>query len=215
MTLILHMHPLSSYCMKVLIPFYEMGVMHEKAMIDFGDPVSEAAFRALWPMAHMPVLEDKARGQVLPESSIIIEYVQTHYAGSVPMIPRDPELALATRLWDRFSDNFVMTPMQKIVTDNLRPDDGHDPFGVNQARETLRRAYGQLEARLEHGGSWIVGEFFSLADCALAPALWYANKVEPLTAHKSLDAYLKRLVARPSFARTLEEAEPYLKFFPA
>ncbi|MDO8290577.1 MAG: glutathione S-transferase family protein [Parvibaculum sp.] len=214
MSLILHMHPLSSYCMKVVTPFYEMGVAHEKALIDFGDEASAAAFRALAPMSHMPVLEDRARGQVLPESSVIIEYAQTHYAKSALMIPRDPELALATRLWDRFSDNFVMTPMQKIVTDNLRPEGSHDPFGVGSARTMLRNAYVQLDARVSDK-TWATGEAFSLADCALAPALWYANKVEPLAAHKSLDAYLKRLIVRPSFARTLEEAEPYLKFFPA
>lgn len=214
MTLILHMHPLSSYCMKVLIAFYENGVPHEKAEVNFGDPASAAAFRALAPMSHMPVLEDKARGEVLPESSVIIEYLGQHYAGPVHLIPHDREEALTARLWDRFSDNFVMTPMQKIVTDNLRPDDGHDPFGVNSARETLRRAYGVLEARVADK-TWAAGDDFTIADCALAPALWFANKVEPLGDYKALSAYLKRLVARHSFARAIEEGAPFMKFFPA
>ena len=214
MSLTLHMHPLSSYCIKVVTAFYETGLVHDKAMVDLGDPASAARFRALWPMGLMPVLEDVSRGKVMPESSVIIEYAELNYAGPVKLIPHDPVLALETRLWDRFSDYFVMTPMQKIVTDNLRPEGSHDPFGVGQARETLRKAYAQLEARLTER-TWVMGDFFSLADCALAPALWYANKVEPLNSYRSLDAYLNRLIARPSFARALEEAKPYLHNFPA
>jgi len=189
-------------------------VPHEKAEVNLGDPASAAAFRALAPMSHMPVLEDKARGLVLPESSAIIEYLSLHYEGPVPLIPRDKDEALTARLWDRFSDGFVMTPMQKIVTDNLRPEGSHDPFGVNAARETLRRAYAVLDERVA-GQAWAAGDDFSIADCALSPALWYADKVEPLGDHKSLSAYLKRLVARHSFARSIEEAQPFMQFFPA
>ncbi|MGV8997440.1 MAG: glutathione S-transferase family protein [Parvibaculaceae bacterium] len=214
MSLILHMHPFSSYCMKVLIPLYEHAIMHEKVLVDLGDPASTAAFRALAPMARMPALEDKARGVVLTESTIIIEYLDQHYGGPVPLIPHDRDLALATRFWDRFSDNFVMTPMQKIVTDNLRPEGSGDAFGVNDARMILRNAYVQLDTRMSNR-TWVAGDNFTLADCALAPALHYANMVEPLAVHSSLDTYFKRLTSRPSFARALKEAEPYLHFFPA
>jgi glutathione S-transferase len=207
------MHPLSSFCMKVLIAFYENDTPHEKAMIDFGDPASVAAFEALWPMKHMPVLRDEARDLTLPESSVIIEYLQRFHPGPTAFVPDDAMAALQTRLADRFSDGFVMQPMQKIVTDNLRPEDGHDAFGVAQARETLRRAYDMLEDRMATR-RWAIGDQFTLADCALAPALFYAVKVEPFGERRHLRAFYDRLEARPSFARVLKEAEPYLSMFP-
>uniref|UniRef100_B0T5Y2 Glutathione S-transferase domain n=1 Tax=Caulobacter sp. (strain K31) TaxID=366602 RepID=B0T5Y2_CAUSK len=214
MSLTLHMHPLASYCWKVLIALYENDTPFEARLVDLGDPAAAAAFKALWPTGKMPLLQDAARDRVVPETSIIIEYLQAAYPGPVRFIPDDPDAALRVRLLDRLFDLYVMTPMQAIVGDRIRPADAKDPYGVASARSQLAMAYGLIEAELA-GRTWAAGEAFSLADCAAAPALFYADKVAPLTdAHPNVSAYLDRLLARPSFARVLREAEPYFAMFP-
>ena len=214
MALILHYHPLSSFCWKVLIPLYEKGLPFERVTIDFANPDSTDAFRSLWPMAKMPVLVDEEGGVTLPESSIIIEYLEMRFGGEPALFPADSGAALEVRLRDRFLDLFVHHPMQKIVGDRIRPAEGRDPHGVAEARDTLRKAYRLLEGRFAPF-PWAAGEAFGLADCAAAPALHYADKVEPFgDAHPILSEYLERLKARPSFARVLEEAEPFAHFFP-
>lgn len=131
------------------------------------------------------------------------------------LIPHDAEAALKVRLLDRIFDHYVQHPMQKIVTDRLRPEGKDDPLGVEQARDSLTTAYGVIERELADGRSWAAGAKFTLADCAAAPALWYADRVQPFRqARPRLAGYLERLEARPSFARVLREAEPYLPFFP-
>lgn len=160
------------------------------------------------------MLRDEARGLTIPESSIILEYLAQHYRGPVQLLPADPEQAREIRLWDRIFDQHVHDPMQKIVGDRLRPPDQRDAFGVEQARERLRTAYGMIERHLA-GRTWAAGESFSLADCAASPALHYGNRVVPLgEAHPNLTGYLHRLETRPSFARVLREAQPYAHFFP-
>jgi len=214
MSLTLHMHPLASYCWKVLIALYENDTPFEAHLVDLSDPQVVAAFRALWPTAKMPLLVDKARDRTVPETSIIIEYLQAAYPGPVRFIPDDPEAALRVRLLDRLFDNYVQESMQKIVGDRIRPAGAKDPHGVAHARSQLAMAYDLLEGQLA-GRTWAAGEAFSLADCAAAPALFYANKVAPLgAAHPVVSAYLDRLLARPSFARVLQEAEPYFAMFP-
>jgi len=210
MSLTLHMHPLSSYCWKVLIALYENETPFEARVLDLGDPALAAAFKALWPTAKMPLLRDETVGRTVPETSIIIEYLQAAHPGPVRFIPDGPEAALRTRLMDRLFDLYVMTPMQAIVADRIRPPGvAKDPYGVAQARAQLAMAYDMLEAELA-GRTWAAGEDFGLADCAAAPALFYADKVAPLgQAHPHVSAYLDRLLARPSFARVLQEAEPY------
>ncbi len=215
MSLTLHMHPLSSYCWKVLIALYENDTPFEARILDLSDPAVVAAFKALWPTTKMPLLCDAARDRTVPETSIIIEYLQAAYPGPVRFIPDDPDAALRTRLMDRLFDLYVMTPMQAIVGDRIRPADvAKDPYGVAQARAQLAMAYDLLEAELA-GRAWAAGDDFSLADCAAAPALFYANKLAPLgETHANVSAYLDRLLARPSFTRVLREAEPYFAMFP-
>jgi glutathione S-transferase len=211
-SLTLWSHPFASYCQKVLIALYEGAIPFETVLVDLGDPDSRAAFAALWPVALMPVLRDGDR--TIPESSIIIEYLARHHPGERPMLPGDPDLARETRLQDRFFDLYVSTPMQKIVGDRLRPAGARDPFGVDAARKSLATAYGMIEARMA-SRTWAMGDAFTMADCAAAPALWYADLVAPLGhAHPHTRAYLDRLRARPSCARVLEEAEPYRDNFP-
>jgi glutathione S-transferase len=214
MPLTLHMHPLASYCWKVLIALYENDTPFEARLVDLGDPAAAAAFRALWPTGKMPVLRDEARDRTVAETSIIIEYLQSAYPGPVRFIPADPEAALRVRLLDRVFDLYVQEPMQKIVGDRLRPAGAQDPHGVAHARSQLAMAYDLLDAELA-GRTWAAGEVFSLADCAAAPALFYADKVAPLgQAHPILSAYLRRLMVRPSFSRVVDEAQPYFAMFP-
>ena len=215
MTLTLHFHPLSSYCQKVLIALYENGTPFEKQIVNLGDTDSAAAFRKLWPVGKMPGLHDSSGDRAIPESSIIIEYLQEHYPGGTALIPAEPAAALHTRLADRFYDLHVHDPMQRIVGDKLRPADKRDPYGVEAAKAILRSSYGIVDREMApHKRTWAIGEAFTLADCAAAPPLFFANKLVPFAEHKHLAAYFDRLSQRPSVARTFSEAEPFLKFFP-
>lgn len=212
--LILHYHPLSSFCWKTLIALYEHGVAFTPKLVDLQQPQERAALCAIWSFGKFPVLEDRARGIAVAESSIINEYLDLRHRGAAPLLPADAEAALAVRRLDRILDLYVHLPMQKVVGDRLRPAGSKDPQGVAEARATMRTAYGLLEREL--GGAWALGESFTMADCAAAPALWYGNKVNPFGAeHPRLTAYLARLEQRPSFARVLREAQPYLAMFPA
>lgn len=209
MSLVLHFHPLSSYCHKVLIGLYERGTPFEARVLDLSQTADE--FAALWPTAKIPLLVDGKR--VVPETSIQLEYLDAHYPGP-PMLPADDEARLEARLWDRLFDHYVMTPMQKIVADRMRADGEKDPRGVENARDMLQMAYGLIDGHMA-GRTWAAGEAFSLADCAASPALFYAGIVEPWGEERGeLGAYFERLIARPSVARTLAEAQPFFDYFP-
>ena len=214
MPLKLYFHPLASFCHKALIALYENEISFEPVIVDLLDETSSAAFRAVWPMAKMPVLRDDARERTVAESTIIIEYLDAYYPGATRFLPPEPDGAWQTRMWDRFHDHYVQEPMQKIVTDRLRPAGKNDAYGVAQAKAQLHQAYAVIEQEMA-AKTWMMGDAFTLADCAAAPALFYANTVVPFgETHAKLTAYLGRLMARPSFARVLEEAEPYFRLFP-
>jgi glutathione S-transferase len=215
MSLRLYFHPLSSFCHKALIALYDNETPFERHIVDLGDETSRAAFLAVWPIGKFPVLRDERRDRTIPESSIIIEYLHQHYPGRTRLLPDDAESALQVRLWDRFYDLDVNVPMQAIVADRLRPDDRKDAFGVEQARARLQTAYAVLEREMATK-PWAAGDAFSMADCAAAPALFYADKVMPFgEAHANVARYFARLKQRPSYARALQEAEPYFHFFPS
>jgi glutathione S-transferase len=211
MALTLHMHPLSSYCHKALIALYELDAPFESAFLNLGDEAERAAFRRLWPIGKMPVLEDRDAGVVLPETSVIIEHLNARFGGG--LIPKDPEAALQVRLQDRFFDLYVHTPMGVFTWDLLRPEGHRDPFGVEQARAQLVTAYDMIDRRMADR-EWAAGDGFSMADCAAAPALFYAEWRVPFGDRPNLKAYLERLKARPSYARALKEAEPYFHMVP-
>ena len=214
MSLTLHFHPLASFCWKALIALYENDTPFAPNMVDLGNAAERAALLKLWPIRKFPVLRDDARGQTVPESSIIIEYLDRHYPGRTRFIPADPDLAWQTRLRDRFYDLYLHLPMQKIMVDRLRPEGKRDPHGVEEARGQLRTSYRMIEAQMS-AGTWAMGETFGLADCAAMPPLFYGNMVEPFgDAHKNVTAYFERLKARPSVARVLKEAEPYFNMVP-
>lgn len=214
MPLTLYFHPLASFCHKVLIALYENGTPFRAEIVDLGDRDASAKFLGLWPVGKIPVLRDESRDRTVPETTIIIEYLDRHYPGARALLPRDDAQCLEARLWDRFFDLYVQAPMQKIVTDRLRADGERDPRGVADARATLSTAYGMVERQVANR-TWAVGEAFSIADCAAAPALFYAGIVAPFAdAHPGVAAYFDRLANRPSFARVIAEARPYFRFFP-
>jgi glutathione S-transferase len=214
MSLTLHFHPLSSFCWKALIALYENDTPFEPRLVDLGNETERAALHKLWPIGKFPVLSDDARDRTIPESSIIIEYLDNYYPGRTRFIPADPKVALQTRLRDRFYDLYVHLSVQKIVGDRLRPEGKKDPHGVEEAKARIQSCYGMIDKEVA-AKTWAMGEAFSLADCAASPALFYASKVMPLgDTHQNVTAYFDRLQARPSFARVIKEAEPYFAMFP-
>ncbi len=214
MSLKLYFHPLSSFCQKALIAHYENDTPFEPHIVDLGDEASRAEFLKVWPIGKFPVLRDERRDRTIPESTVIIEYLHQHYPGRTSLLPGSVDLALQVRLWDRFYDLHVNEPMQKIVTDRRRPAGRNDLYGVEQAKARLRTAYTIIDEQMATR-TWSVGDDFSIADCAAAPALYYANKVMPFgNRHESMAGYFQRLLRRPSYARALKEAQPYLKLFP-
>jgi glutathione S-transferase len=213
MSLTLYLHPLSSYCHKALIALYENGTPFTPIKVDLGKEESSAAFKKVWPMGKFPVLRDEAAGRTIPESTCIIEYLQRHYPGPVTLIPADNDLDV--HAIDRFFDLHIHTHMQKIIGDRIRPAGRNDPFGVEQAETLMHTALGLAEKDMA-SRQWAAGDAFTLADCAAAPALFYIDMaIAPLAGnYPNLAAYLGRMKQRPSYARVLKEAEPYLQYVP-
>jgi glutathione S-transferase len=209
--LVLYQHPFALYCWKPLIALYERDVPFTAELVG----PDRSALAALWPPASMPVLVDD--GFVIPESSIIVEHLDRH-GDPPPLIPADRDEALQARLWDRVADAYVSTPVQTIVGDALRPPDAKDPHGVTRAHAALELAYTTLDRQLEgrDAGGWLAGDHFTLADCAAAPALHYADVLHPLdrNVHPVLAGYLDRLLTRSSVAQVVDEARPYRELFP-
>jgi glutathione S-transferase len=206
----LHAHPFSSYSWKVLIALYENETPFELKLLE--DSGSWAELERLWPIRLMPVLVDGDRTVI--ETSIIIEYLAMYHSGPVSLIPSDPDRALQVRFLDRLFDNHVMTPMQKIVADRMRPEGERDARGVAEARARLDKAYRWIEENVPEGG-WAMGENFTMADCAAAPSLFYADWVHPIPdTCPNARSYRARLLARPSVAKAVDEARPYRAYFP-
>ena len=216
MPLELFAHPFSSYCQKVLIALDENAVPFRLRLLDPSDPAGPdalAEFAALWPIRRFPLLRDGSR--TLPESSVIIEYLQQHHPGPQRLIPDDPDAALTVRLLDRFFDQYVSTPQQKIVFDAMREPAARDPLGVADARAMLDTAYAWLDAHLADDRPWAAGDAFTMADCGAAPFLFYADWTHAIDARFTrVHAYRARLLARPSVRRVVDAARPYRSYFP-
>jgi glutathione S-transferase len=210
MSLTLYAHPFAAYCWKTLIALYDNGTPFTYRVIE--DAAGWAELESLWPMKQFPLLRD---GETLvAESSIIIEHLMLHHPGPTRFIPENPAAALSVRFMDRFFDNYVMTPMQTLVSDRMRIDSQRDAKGVSDARNVLDVAYGWLDKHVSQQ-AWATSSGFTLADCAAAPALFYADWVHPIgDQFPTLRAYRGRLLAQPSVARTVDEARPYRKLFP-
>lgn len=214
MTLSLYYHPLSNFCQKALVALYESGVDFTPEFIDLGNEGDRAKLGAVWPMVKFPVLVDASRGETVPEATIIIEYLNAHYPAATPLIPAEKEAARRVRLADRFYDLHVNQHMFAVVSDRLKPAERKDPAGVEEAKAKLEQTYEFIDKEMA-GRDWAAGKDFSMADCAAAPTLYYANRIVPFDAYKNVAAYFDRLMKRPSFARVFEEAAPYRHLFPA
>lgn len=210
MSLTLYSHPFSSYCQKVLIALYENGTPFIYRHLE--DPGASDERAALWPFGKFPVLVDD--GRTVVESSIIIEHLALHHPGPVPFLPDDPKAALEVRFMDRVFDHHVMSAMQKPVFEALRSEGGRKQEALEEAAVALDTAYAWLEQTLRDR-TWAAGDTFSMADCAAAPSLFYADWVHQIgEAYPAVRAYRARLLARPSMARCVEEARPYRSYFP-
>jgi glutathione S-transferase len=209
---VLYAHPFASYCWKVLVALYENHTAFTYRSLASEDPQAATELEALWPLKKFPVLVDEGRPVI--ESSVIIEYLALRYPGPVRLIPAEPEAALEVRFLDRYFDNYVMTPMSKIVTNQLRPEDRRDSYGVEEARAALDTAYRWLDGVMIRR-TWAAGDDFTLADCAAAPSLFYADWAHPIGERfPHVRSYRSRLLARPSVAQTVDEARPFREFFP-
>ncbi|MGQ4583361.1 glutathione S-transferase N-terminal domain-containing protein [Lysobacter sp. F60174L2] len=206
----LYAHPFSSYSQKALVALYENQVPFDYRNLE--DPQANEELAALWPMRRFPVLVDGDRTVI--EATCIIEYLDLHHAGPVKLVPADRDTALEVRMLDRFFDNYISTPQQKVVFDRMRPEAERDPRGVDDARAMLDIAYAWLDQRMATR-EWAAGEAFSLADCGAAPFLFYADWTHPIdSGFTHVHAYRQRLLARPSFKRAVDEARPYRSYFP-
>lgn len=211
MTPVLYSHPFSSYCQKVLIALYENDVDFETRTLGEDEGAYEELV-ATWPVKRFPMLKDGAKN--IHEATTIIEYLQVRYPGPVRLIPANEAFAVEVRMLDRFFDNYISTPQQKIVFNALRHEKDRDPYGVQEARDMLDAACSWLEKHMT-GRQWAAGEQFTLADCAAAPSLFYADWSHPLgDRFPAVTAYRQRLLAQPSFARAVDAARPYRKNFP-
>ena len=212
MALELYAHPFSSYSQKVLIALYENGTPFQWRLLAPEQPDIYRTFVGFWPMKRFPVLVED--GRIVPEATTIIEYLGIHHPGPASLLPHDPAAALEVRSMDRFFDNYISTPQQKIVFDSMRPEGQKDVTGVADAREMLETAYAWLDKTMATR-EWATGNTFSLADCGAAPFLFYADWSHRIdTKFANVIAYRKRLLARPSVVRAVDEARPYRHFFP-
>lgn len=210
MPLTLYYHPLSSFCHKVLIALYEYDIDFQRRVIDLSSAADRAELVALWPLCKFPVIRDHTHPQGLAESSVIIEYLDRFHGGGRCLLPGDWDTALQVRLWDRFFDQYVQVPLQQIVADRIRATNGD----LSRERAMLTTAYGMLERQLATR-TWVASPDFSLADCAAAPALFYASTLVPFPDDcQHLSTYFDRLVQRPSFRRVIDEARPWFAFYP-
>lgn len=211
MTLQFFGHPFSSYTQKALIALYADGTPFEYRELEIAEPMPNyTELRGYWPFGKFPLLLDE--DEPIVESTPIIEHLQAHHPGPNQWIP-EGQLGRRVRFLDRVFDIYVMTPMQRIVAEHFRPQGSEDPFGVEQARSTLNTAYDWIEGQIRD--RWAAGDTFTLADCAAAPSLFYADWVEPIgESRPKLSAYRARLLAHPAVARCVDEGRPHRHLFP-
>lgn len=212
MSLQLFFHPFSSYSQKALIALYENATPFTPRVLSPDDPATGAEFAARWPIGKFPVLVDGPA--TIMEATAVIEYLDATRPGPVRLVPPNPLQAAEVRMMDRVFDNYVSTPQQKLVHDALRQPHERDAKGVADARTALETAYAWLDERMSTR-EWAAADTFSLADCAAAPSLFYADWCHRIDARFThLLAYRARLLARPSFARAVDEARPFRAYFP-
>lgn len=205
-------HPFAAFYWKALIALYEREVPFEFLMVDADHPENGQAISRLAPTGQFPVLVDGDRTVI--ESAAIIEYLDLHHGDAPPMVPADPRTAIEARQMDGIFDDYVMAPLQRMVAAVLREEARRDPHVESEVRAALDRSYAWLN-RWMAGREWAANDAFGIADCAAAPALFYAHWAFPIPAARTaLRDYRARLLARPSIARVVDEARPWRDFFP-
>lgn len=205
----LYYHPLSTYSQKALIACYEKNTSFELQIVDLFNPQAAAEYRKLYPLGKIPLLV-RDNGWMIPESSIIVEYIDQHFDTGPRLIPQDPELGRQTRFMDRVNDLYLNNNVASLVFENMKPEGERNKALIDKARAELAISYGYMEQGLA-GKTWLMGESFSMADCAAAPPLFYAQRVFPFADKPNIGAYFQRLMGRTSFQRVLAEAKPYLE----
>lgn len=211
MTIELFLHPFSSYCQKAITAFYENDIPFTARELEPAGGPNQDELKRLWPIGKFPLLREGER--VVPEATSIIEYLHVHHPGPVRLIPDDPDAAVEVRMMDRFFDNYVASPQQKLIFDRLRPEEQRNPADVAEGRAMLDKAYAWLDERMADR-EWAAGEF-SMADLSAGPQLFYADWTWPMDGRfPHVAAYRQRLMARPAFARAIEEARYFRPFFP-
>ena len=211
MTIELFIHPFSSYCQKAITAFYENGTPFTARQLEpEGGPNSDELKR-IWPIGKFPVLREGER--VVPEATSIIEYLEVHHPGPVRFIPDDPDAAVEVRMMDRFFDNYVASPQQKLIFDRIRPEEHRNPADVADGQAMLDKAYAWLDERMATR-EWAAGDF-GLADLSAGPQLFYADWTHPMNGRfPNVAAYRQRLIERPAFAQAIDEARYFRPFFP-
>jgi len=199
----LYFVPQSPYSQKALIALEEKGAPYEKELVNLGDPAARAEYEKLNGFGKVPFLHDTARDWFVPESSVIIEYLDRHVPGGTRLVPDDPELSRQARFYDRLFDWYIAEPALKILFDGRRPEDKRDAMGVEQAEKRLDKTYPLLDKHLAKG-PWVLGDSFSIGDIAAATSLAVARHMRPFDAHRNLSAYFSRLVERPSVQRVFQ-----------
>jgi glutathione S-transferase len=201
--------PVSPYSQKALIALDEKGATYEKHLVNLGDAAVRAEYEKVNRFGKVPFLVDEARDWRVPESTIIIEYVDRHCASGTQLIPSDPELARQARFHDRIFDLYITEQALKIFFDGQRPADKRDAMGVESAQKRLDKTYALYDEHFARR-QWALGDTFSIADVAAAPALAMAQRVRPWDAHQNLAAYFGRLSARPSVSGVFKQVQEFL-----
>jgi glutathione S-transferase len=213
-SLTLFYHPLASFCWKVQIALYEAGTEFRGDIVNLADKHASAKFFELWPVGKMPLLRDDDRDRTIPETTIILEYLDRYYPGQRRLFPSNEDERLDARLWDRFFDLYVQAPMQRIVSNQLRAESDRDSLAVTEATAALQLAYEMIERRMTNR-TWAAGTDFSIADCAAFPGIFYATTLVPFAEnHSHTKEYFERLLERASVQRVISEARPYFQFYP-
>ncbi len=207
----LYYHPLSTYSQKVLIACYEKGIAFSRHIINLEVAAERKKYNRIYPIGKLPLLITD-QNHMIPESSIIIEYFDRTDSKAPRLIPNDADEARQVRFRDRMHDLYLNDPTVTILSENLKPESRRNPALVNKSRKTLDVIYEFLNHELK-GHTWSNGEDFTMADCAAAPALFYAQRVHSFNKYPTIRAYFSRLMGRPSYRKVIREAEPLMKKF--
>jgi glutathione S-transferase len=202
----LYYNPVSTFSQKVIMGFHEKGQTFDGQVVDLFSPEGAAAYRKVYPLGKVPVLV-LSDGWMIPESAIILEYLDTHVEGGTRLLPKDPDQARQARFHERVSDLYLHEPLATVLFDGMKPEAEREPKRVAKAKERLDVMYAMMDKHYAKN-TWALGEAFSVADCSAAPPLGYLRGMYSFDRYPNLVAYAGRLAERPSYRKAFEEAAP-------